>query len=118
MAIETPRGLLVACMRAAGRPMYPITLLAVARYRERHSVARVKSDKADTLLLANILRTGRAAHRCLPADSERAQAIAILACAHQDAVWSRQQVANQLRSLLRGYYPPSCRPSSMCDQVA
>jgi transposase len=105
IAIETPRGLLVACLRAIGRPIYPINPLAVARYRERHSVARVKSDKADALLLANILRTDRAAHRCLPVDSERAQAIAVLARAHQDAVWGRQQLTNQLRSLLREYYP-------------
>jgi hypothetical protein len=105
IAIETPRGLLVACLRAAGRPIYPINPLAVARYRERYSVARVKSDKADAVLLANVLRTDRAAHRCLPVDSERAQAIAVLARAHQDAVWGRQQLANQLRSLLREYYP-------------
>jgi transposase len=45
------------------------------------------------------------AHRPLPADSELAQAVAVLARAQQDAVWNRQQVANQLRSLLREYYP-------------
>lgn len=45
------------------------------------------------------------AHRPLPADSELARAITVLARAQQDAVWSRQQVANQVRSLLREYYP-------------
>jgi transposase len=40
VAIETPRGLLVAALRATGRPVYAINPLAVARYRERHSVAR------------------------------------------------------------------------------
>lgn len=34
--IETPRGLLVAALRATGRPVYAINPLAVARYRERH----------------------------------------------------------------------------------
>jgi Transposase len=57
------------------------------------------------LVLANILRTDAHAHRPLPQDSERAQAIAVLARAQQDAVWNRQQLANQLRSLLREYYP-------------
>jgi hypothetical protein len=38
VAIETPRGLLVAALRATGRPIYPINPLAVARYRERTSV--------------------------------------------------------------------------------
>jgi len=29
----------------------------------------------------------------------------VLARAQQDAVWNRQHVANQLRSVLREYYP-------------
>ena len=40
VAIETPRGLLVACLRATGRRVYPVNPMAVARYRDRHSVAR------------------------------------------------------------------------------
>ncbi len=40
VAIETSRGLLVAALRATGRPVFPINPMAVARYRERHSVAR------------------------------------------------------------------------------
>src|SRR6266516_2155467 len=104
VAIETPRGLLVACLRRTGRQIYAINPLSVARYRERHSVARTKYDRVDAKLLANILRTDQAVHRPLPADSELAQAIAVLARAQQDAVWNRQQVADQLRSLLREYY--------------
>jgi transposase len=53
VAIETSRGLLVACLRATGRPVFAINPLAVARYRERHSVARKKSDRGDALVLAN-----------------------------------------------------------------
>src|SRR5207253_6951908 len=67
-------------------------------YRERHTVVRAKSDRVDAELLANILRTDRTAHRPLPADSELAQAIGVLARAQQDAVWNRQHIANQLRS--------------------
>ena len=56
-------------------------------------------------MLAHILRTDQAAHRPLPADSELAQAIAVLARAQQDAVWERTCAHNKLRSLLREYYP-------------
>ncbi|MEU2835157.1 IS110 family transposase [Streptomyces lavendulae] len=105
VAIETSRGLLVACLRATGRPLYAINPMAVARYRERRSVARAKSDHADALALANILRTDAEHHRPLPADTELVQAIAVLARAQQDAVWNRQQLANQLRSLLREFFP-------------
>src|SRR5690348_2642147 len=34
VAIETPRGLLVACLRATGRPVYPVNPMSVARYRD------------------------------------------------------------------------------------
>ena len=105
VAIETPRGLLVACLRATGRQVYPINPMAVARYRDRHSVAGPKSDHGDAVVLANILRTDLHAHRPLPADTELAQAIAVLARAQQDAVWDRTAAHNKLRSHLREYYP-------------
>ncbi|WP_425005021.1 IS110 family transposase [Mycolicibacterium sp. S3B2] len=105
VAIETPRGLLVASLRATGRAIYSINPLAVARYRERHSVARAKSDHADAMTLANILRVDAHLHRQLPADSELCQAIALLARAHQDAIWRRIKAHNELRSMLREFFP-------------
>jgi len=105
VAIETSRGLLVACLRATGRRVFAINPMAVSRYRDRHTVARKKSDAGDALVLANILRTDLAEHRPLPADSELAQAIAVLARAQQDAVWDRTCAHNKLRSVLREYYP-------------
>ena len=79
--------------------------MAVARYRDRHSVAGKKSDHGDAVVLANVLRTDMDMHRPLPADSELAQAIAVLARAQQDAVWDRTTAHNRLRSHLREYYP-------------
>src|SRR3982074_981752 len=38
VAIETSRGLLVACLRATGRKVFAINPKAVDRYRDRHSV--------------------------------------------------------------------------------
>jgi transposase len=105
VAIETPRGLLVANLRATGRKIYSINPLAAARYRDRGSVSRAKSDAGDARVLANILRTDLHAHRPLPQDSEAGQAVAVLARAHQDAIWDRQQMVNRLRSHLREYYP-------------
>ena len=93
-------------MPARDRPqVYPVNPMAVARYRDRHSVAGKKSDHGDAVVLANILRTDRHAHRPLPADTELAQAIAVLARAQQDAVWDRTTAHNRLRSHLREYFP-------------
>jgi transposase len=105
VAIETSRGLLVAVLRTGKRKVFAINPLAAARYRDRHSVSRKKSAPGDALVLANVLRTDMHAHRPLPDDSDLARAIAVLARAQQDATWNRQQQANQLRSLLREYYP-------------
>lgn len=105
VAVETARGLLISCLRTTGRKVYSINPMAVARYRERRTVARAKSDHADAMALANILRTDAGAHRPLPADSELVQVIAVLARAQQDAVWNRGQLSNQLRSHLKQYFP-------------
>lgn len=105
VAIETPRGLLVAALRSTGRPVYSINPMAVARYRERRTVARSKSDHVDAMTLANILRTDQHAHRPLPRDSELARSIGVLARAHQDAIWRRTRASNELCSLLREYFP-------------
>ncbi|MBB3753625.1 transposase [Mycolicibacterium sp. BK634] len=105
VAIETSRGLLVASLRATGRSVYAINPLAVARYRERHSVARAKADHADAMTLANILRVDAHLHRRLPADTELCRSIAVLARAHQDAIWRRTKAHNELRSVLREFSP-------------
>ena len=105
VGIETDRGLWIAALRETGRVIYPINPLAASRYRARYAVSGAKSDATDAVLLANIVRTDPDAHRPLPADTELAQAIRVLARAQQDAVWARQQIGNQLRDLLKDFYP-------------
>jgi Transposase len=105
VAIETDRGLWVAALRATGRVIYPINPLATSRYRARYAVSGAKSDATDAVLLPNIVRTDPGARRPLPADTELAQAIRVLARAQQDAVWARQQIGNQVRDLLKDFYP-------------
>lgn len=105
VAIETDRGLLVAALRATGRPIYPINPLSASRYRARRQVSGAKSDAMDAVMLADILRTDAPAHRPLPADTELAQAIRVIARAQQDAVWQRQRLGNQVRALCKDFYP-------------
>ncbi|MEF3119499.1 IS110 family transposase [Streptomyces chrestomyceticus] len=105
VCIETSRGLLVALLNQGGRQVYAINPMAASRYRDRHGVSRKKSDPGDALVLANILRTDRHVHRPIPADTPQARAVAVLARAQQDALWNRQQLSNQVRSLMREFYP-------------
>jgi transposase len=105
VATETGRGLLVAALRATGRQVFAINPLSVSRYRDRHSVAGRKSDAGDALVLAHLLRTDRAGHRPLPADSDQVRAVAVLARAQQDAAWDKVNIHNRLRAALHEYFP-------------
>jgi hypothetical protein len=87
IAIETSWGLLVAGLRAAGRQVFAINPFAVSRYRDRYRASGAKSDLFDAMVLANILRTDRTAHRALADDSEAVSALRVLTRAQQDAVW-------------------------------
>ena len=105
VGIEIDRGLLVGALVAAGYQVFAINPLAVSRYRDRHAVSGAKSDPGDAKVLADLVRTDRHHRRPVAGDSEGAEAIKLLARAHQSAVWSRQRQVNALRSALREYCP-------------
>ena len=71
IAIETDKDLLVVALAAAGFAVFAINPRAVARYRERDGQAGGKSDPGDAVVLANILRTDRHAHRRVAGDHRR-----------------------------------------------
>jgi transposase len=105
VAIETSTGLLVAGLRACGRTVFAINPLAVSRYRDRYRTSGGKSDPFDAMVLANVLRTDRSAHRPLPNDTPAVQALRVLTRAQQDAVWERTELTNRIRSLLKAFFP-------------
>ncbi|MBA3689823.1 MAG: IS110 family transposase [Actinobacteria bacterium] len=105
VGIETDRGLLVEALIATGYRVYAINPMAASRYRDRHHVAGTKSDPGDAKVLADLVRTDRHNHREVAGDSTLAEAIKVLARAHQRLVWTRGRQTNQLRSTLREYYP-------------
>src|ERR1700686_3225847 len=105
IGIETDRGLWVGALTATGYQVYAINPMAVAHYRDRHHVSGAKSDASDAKLLADLVRTDRHNHRSIAGDSADAEAIKVLARAHQSLIWSRTRHTNALRSALREYYP-------------
>jgi hypothetical protein len=56
-------------------------------------------------VLAEIVRSDRHHHRLIAGDSDQAEAIKILARAHQGLIWARQRHVNGLRNALREFYP-------------
>ncbi len=105
IATETDRGLFIGSLVAAGYTVVAVNPLSTARYRERHSTSGAKSDPGDARVLAELARTDSHNHRPVAGDSNLAEAVKVLARAHQGLVWSRQRQLNQLRSTLREFYP-------------
>ena len=99
------RGLLVGALLAAGYQVYAVNPQVVGRYRGRHQVSRAKSDRGDAKVLADLVRTDRHSHRQVAGDTPLAEAVKVLARAHQSLIWTRQRHANALRSALREFYP-------------
>jgi len=105
VGIETDRGPWVTALRAAGYQVFAINPLSAARYRQRHSTSGAKSDAGDAHVLAEIVRLDRDHHRPIAGDSDLADAVKLLARAHQTAVWERTRQVLRLRSTLREYFP-------------
>ena len=105
VGIETDRGPWVTALRAAGYQVFAINPLSAARYRQRHSTSGAKSDAGDAHVLAEIVRLDRDHHRAVAGDSDLAEAIKLLARAHQTAVWERTRQVLRMRSTLLEYFP-------------
>jgi transposase len=105
IGIETDRGLFVGALVAAGYQVFAVNPMSTSRYRDRHSTSGAKSDPGDAKVLADMVRTDRHNHRPVAGDSELAEAIKVLARAHQTMIWSRTRQSNFLRSTLREFYP-------------
>ncbi len=105
IATETDRGLFVGALVAAGYTVLAVNPMSTSRYRERHSTSGAKSDPDDAFVLAELARTDGHHHRPVAGDSDLAEAVKVLARAHQSMIWGRQRQLNQLRSTLREFYP-------------
>lgn len=105
VGIETDRGGWVHALVAVGYTVYAINPKQAARYRERLTTSGAKSDPGDAHVLAEIVRKDRDHHRVVAGDSEQAEVVKTVARTHQTMIWTRQRQANQLRSMLREFYP-------------
>jgi hypothetical protein len=104
IGIETERGPWVASLVAAGYEIFAINPLSTARYRERHSTSKAKSDSGDAHVLAEIVGLDRGHHRPIAGDSDQGEAMKLVARSHQSMIWDRTRHVLWLRSALREYF--------------
>ncbi|MFI9082388.1 IS110 family transposase [Streptomyces sioyaensis] len=105
IGIETDRGAWVQALIAAGYRIYAVNPRQAARFKERYATSGAKSDKGDAHALADMVRVGHAQLRPVAGDSDQAQAVKVVARAHQTLIWERTRTFQRMRSALREYYP-------------
>ncbi|WP_413754684.1 IS110 family transposase [Streptomyces sp. R-74717] len=105
VGIETDRGSWVQALIASGYQVFAINPRQVNRFKERYASSGAKSDKGDAHTLADMVRIDRAQLRAVAGDSEAAQAVKVVARAHQTLIWERTRSFQRLRSTLREYFP-------------
>ncbi|SFD82425.1 Transposase IS116/IS110/IS902 family protein [Streptomyces aidingensis] len=105
VGIETDRGPWVQALIAAGYRVYAVNPKQAARFKERYGTSGAKSDKGDAHALADMVRIDGAQLRTVAGDSGQAQAVRVVARAHQTLIWERTRTFQRLRSTLREYFP-------------
>jgi len=105
VGIETDRGSWVQALVSSGYQVYAINPRQVARFKERYGTSGAKSDKGDAHALADMVRIDRAQLRPIAGDSEQAQAVKVVARAHQTLIWERTRNFQRLRNTLRENFP-------------
>ncbi|MFM9700039.1 IS110 family RNA-guided transposase [Streptomyces europaeiscabiei] len=105
VGIETDRGSWVQALIASGYQVYAINPRQVARFKERYASSGAKSDKGDAHALADMVRIDQAQLRPVAGDSDQAQAVKVVARAHQTLIWERTRTFQRLRTTLREYFP-------------
>ncbi len=104
VAIERPSGLLVDTLVERGFAIVAIHPNAVKASRPRYSAVQGKSDLGDAYLLADLLRTDGHRFRTLVPLSDETKALRGIVRLRDDLVAQRIALANQLRSLLEGFW--------------
>jgi hypothetical protein len=115
IALERPDGLLVDRLLDARLVVIAIHPNQVKAARARYTNAGGKSDRFDAFVLAELARTDSHRFQPLAGDCDQTKALRALTRAHQDAVWARVGLANQLRAELDRVWPGATRIFAAID---
>jgi len=106
LAVEAGRNcLLHALLEYPWLTIYPVHPATSARFRTAFTPSGAKDDGPDALVLLTLLRMHRAQLTPLVLDTPQTRELAALVAARRHAVDQRTGTANQLDSVLKGYFP-------------
>ena len=105
VAIESPRGALVATLLARGFAVYAINPKQLDRFRDRFTIAGAKDDRRDAMVLADSLRTDGHLFRRLDVQPAKIIELREWSRMHDELQSDRNAVVNQMRAQLTRYFP-------------
>ena len=106
LAVEAGRNaLLHALLAHAWLTVYPVHPATSARFRQAFTPSGAKDDGPDAVVILTLLRVHRDQLAPLVLDTPATRELAALVAARRGAVDRRTRTANQLGSVLKGYFP-------------
>jgi hypothetical protein len=117
VAIEVPRGAIVAGLIERGLHVFAINPKQLDRFRDRHRVAGAKDDRRDAFVLADSMRTDQPSFRRLRLDEPQLLMLRELSRAEEMLLEEFRRTANRLRDQLHRFYPPMLQLSSAADEA-
>ena len=109
VGIERPEGRLVDRILEAGHPIVLIPTFAMKALRRRYAVAGAKSDRGDSYVIADVVRTDGHRLRRLEPLSDRTKALRAVVRTRDDLVSQRLRLTNQLAATLDSFWPGAAR---------
>jgi hypothetical protein len=79
--------------------------LQAARFRDRLGLSGAKSGAADVHVLADMVRTHAHEPQPVAGNSNRAEAVKVVARTYKTMIWERTHHTQRLRHALRDYFP-------------
>src|SRR5262245_10676493 len=111
VAIEVPRGAIVAGLVERGFHVFAMNPKQLDRFRDRHSVAGAKDDRRDALVLADSVRTDQPSFRRLQLDAPQLLRLRELSRA-EETLLQMAQSSQPTTQLHVGQLPALCRTLS------
>ena len=106
VAFESGRASLVHALAAHPRlEIFPVNPATSARFRKAFTLSGAKDDGPDAQVLLTLLAQHRDQLTRLELDGAQTRELAALVTARRAAVDQRTQLSNQLRGVLKGYFP-------------
>lgn len=117
VGIELPRGAIVDALLAQGCHVFAINPKQVDRFRDRYTVAGAKDDRRDAFVLADVVRTDRAAFRRVDPEDPRLIELREMSRIHDELGQEHTRLANRLREQLLRFYPQALTLCPAADEA-